>query len=69
MKCPKCNGKLRTTDITHDTFMNYDHRKKKCVDCGSLVCTTEVVVNNNVEFKKKWAMYNRAWGTNRKKEN
>lgn len=51
MRCPKCDGKLRTMD-TIPYSDNSIYRRKKCLECGRLLYTMEFEVEQNGAFKK-----------------
>lgn len=64
MKCPDCNGKVRTIDSVNTRY-NEVYRKRKCTECGYIFYTCECTVKSDVEFKEEW---NLSYRRNKKKE-
>lgn len=68
MKCPKCDGKLKTIDTVH-TDENEIYRKRKCSDCGHIIYTAEYIVFPNQEFLDEYhEAYRRRSKSAKKKE-
>lgn len=60
MKCPKCDGKLVVTDITH-TPDNKTLRRKRCVACANAIRTVEYVIRIDeiADFEENFSSYHR----------
>ena len=67
MKCPKCEGKVRTIDCVN-TRHNEVYRRKKCTECGLEFYTCECVVKPDKEFKGEWGLNYRKHKKEEKKD-
>ena len=56
MKCPKCDGNIRTIASCNVNW-NEVYRKKECQVCGHRFYTAEFEVTENPRFKKEWKMF------------
>lgn len=54
MICPKCKGRIFTTDTVNNNSENETYREKKCGDCGAVFYTVEFEAVDNDRFKKVW---------------
>ena len=61
MKCPKCEGEVKSICGQVDTPNNETYRCKKCVDCGYTFYTVEFEVEVTPQFKKEWKQYSSKW--------
>lgn len=54
MKCHKCGGDTIVADTSFSSATNTFYRKRKCIDCGGIMCTAETQVEVTPEFKQIW---------------
>ena len=59
MKCTKCDGDTKVTDLVHNSSSNEVYRRRKCINCGNVFYTTEFEVERNEQFKKEWNKHHR----------
>lgn len=57
--CPRCGGDTKTIDTVINTDDNERYRRKRCIDCGRELFTTEHVVEADVSFIDNWHQYHR----------
>lgn len=58
MKCPKCDGHVKTIDRANVAW-NEIFRKKKCDDCGYVFATAEMVVEPNKRFRREFMHFHK----------
>lgn len=51
MTCPKCKGKTKVIDNSHNDSDNEDYRKRKCEACGHIFYTVEYEVEYDEHVK------------------
>lgn len=54
MYCPKCNAKSKVRDVVHDDANQETYRQRTCPSCGHIFYTTEMEIENNGSFNKRW---------------
>lgn len=59
MICPKCGGKTRVTDNSHNNQENETYRQRFCVDCSHVFYTAEIEVDDNPGFREAYASNHR----------
>lgn len=59
MKCPKCNYKTKVIDGV-DTLNNKRYRKRKCINCGYMFYTSELVTVVSNSFLREWYLNHRS---------
>lgn len=67
MTCPRCNGYVKQVDRA--TLDPHKHlRKKRCMNCHYEFFTKEVIVENDLDFKREWISCHRSYQYMRDKE-
>jgi transcriptional regulator NrdR family protein len=61
MKCPKCNGSVKVTDVVQDMELDHNdiYRQRTCDDCGHIFYTVEGEIDVNKVFEKLWVRLHR----------
>jgi transcriptional regulator NrdR family protein len=59
MKCPKCKGSLKVTDVVSNPEDNEVYRSKVCTICGLSIYTTEFEVERDAKFRTLWYKFHR----------
>lgn len=55
MFCPKCNdGKPKVVDTVHNAKDNEIYRRRRCLHCGHIFHTVEIIVEEDQKFKDIW---------------
>lgn len=54
MICPKCGGKTRVTDNSHNNQENESYRQRICTACHHVFYTVEIEVYDNPEFRENY---------------
>ena len=59
MKCPICDGDLKTIDSVINEMEDEIYRAKKCLRCKHIIYTVEYEVYQNQRFAEDWAANHR----------